>query len=77
MVLRDSLMMVAAGAAAGAPAALALMRYAESLLFGVKPRDPATIVAAVLLLFAVTAVAGLLPALRATRVLPMEALRQE
>jgi ABC-type lipoprotein release transport system permease subunit len=58
-------------------AVLALMRYTESLLFGVKPQDPVSMAAAVLLLFSVTALAGFLPALRATRVLPIEALRQE
>jgi ABC-type antimicrobial peptide transport system permease subunit len=76
-VLLDSLIMVAIGAVVGAPAVLVLTRYTESLLFGVKPQDPVTIVAAALLLFVVTALAGFLPALRATRVQPMDALRQE
>ncbi len=76
MMLRESLAMLGIGAAIGLPAALALTRYAESLLFGVKPQDPATIAGAALLLLVVTAVAGFLPAQRATRVQPMEALRQ-
>jgi ABC-type antimicrobial peptide transport system permease subunit len=77
MVLRDSLIMVLIGAAAGLPALLLLTRSAESLLFGVKPQDPITLAAAGLLLLAVTALAAFFPALRATRVQPMEALRQE
>jgi ABC-type antimicrobial peptide transport system permease subunit len=76
MVLRDSLIMVGIGAAAGVPAVLVLTRYTESLLFGVKPQDPAAIAASGLLL-AVSAMAAFLPALRAMRVQPMDALRQE
>ena len=77
MVLRDALWMVAVGAVAGIPASLLLTRLAESLLFGVKPNDPLTLVAAATLLVAVTAVAAFLPARRATRVDPMIALRDE
>jgi ABC-type antimicrobial peptide transport system permease subunit len=76
MMLRESLAMLGIGAAIGLPAALALTRYTESLLFGVKPQDPVTIAGAVLLLLVVTTLAGFLPAQRATRVQPMEALRQ-
>jgi predicted permease len=76
MMLRESLAMLGIGAAIGLPAALALTRYTESLLFGVKPQDPVTIAGAVLLLLMVTTLAGFLPAQRATRVQPMEALRQ-
>ncbi len=77
MVLRDALIMVLIGAIVGAPAVLALTRFAEAMLFGVQPNDPGTLAAAALLLAAVTALAGLLPALRATRVQPMLALRHE
>jgi len=77
MVLRDSLVMVLIGAAAGVPAVLVLTRYTESLLFGVKRYDPITLAASGLLLLAVTALAAFLPAMRATRVQPMESLRQE
>jgi ABC-type antimicrobial peptide transport system permease subunit len=76
MMLRESLAMLGIGAAIGLPAALALTRYTESLLFGVKPQDPVTIAVAVLLLLVVTTLAGFLPAQRATRVQPMAALRQ-
>ena len=76
MMLRESLAMLGIGAAIGLPAALTLTRYTESLLFGVKPQDPVTIAGAVLLLLMVTTLAGFLPAQRATRVQPMEALKQ-
>jgi predicted permease len=77
MVLRDAMIMAVAGAIAGVAAVLAVTRYVTALLFEVKENDPVTIVGAVLLLLAVTAVAGFLPALRATRVEPMAVLRQE
>jgi len=49
----------------------------ESFLFGLTPQDPATIVGATVLLLAITAIAGYIPARRATRVDPMIALRYE
>ncbi len=77
MVLREAGWMVLAGALVGVPAVLATTRFAESLLFGVTPQDPATLAAALLALLAVTLVAGLIPARRATKVDPMIALREE
>jgi predicted permease len=77
MVLRDALLMVLGGAAVGIPAILALTRYTETMLFGVKAQDPATIVLTSALLLGVTALAGFLPARRATRIQPMHALRNE
>jgi predicted permease len=77
LVLRDAVLMVAIGAAVGATAALALTRYTESMLFGIKPQDPITLIAAFGVLLSVTAVAGFVPAHRATRVEPMQALRNE
>ncbi len=77
MVLRDAMAMVLIGAIIGIPTILGLTHYVESLLFGVKAKDPATLAGAALLLLAVTALAGFLPALRATRVQPMQALRHE
>jgi predicted permease len=77
LVLRDALVMVFIGAIVGVIAALALTRYTESMLFGIKAQDPVTLVATGLLLLTVTALAGFLPAHRATRVDPVRALREE
>jgi ABC-type antimicrobial peptide transport system permease subunit len=56
---------------------LAATRWVKSLLFGLQPHDPLTIGLAVLVLLAVAAVAGYLPARRAARVDPMVALRHD
>jgi predicted permease len=77
LVLREALALVVAGVAIGLPASLAVTQMASTLLFGLKPNDPPTIAAATLLLLAVAALAGYLPARRATRVDPMAALREE
>ena len=54
-----------------------LTRYISSLLFGVGPTDPATLVGVAALIFALTLVATYLPARRAMRVDPIMALRHE
>jgi predicted permease len=77
MVLRQTLVWVALGAAIGLIAARAATRWAESLLFGLQPNDPLTIGLATLTLLAVAVVAGYLPARRASRVDPLAALRHE
>jgi predicted permease len=77
MVLKETMLMVAAGMAIGLGAALATTRLISTLLFDLEPNDPATIVAAALLMIAVAALAGYLPARRAAQVDPMIALRQE
>ncbi len=77
MVLRQGMMPVVGGLAAGAAAALAIGRYVASLLFQVSPRDPVAFTAATLVLLVVSAAACLIPARRATRVNPIEALRFE
>ena len=77
MVLREAMVMVFIGALVGIPAILGLARHIESFLFGVKAQDPATLIGAGFLLLAVTTLAAFLPALRATRVQPMQALRSE
>ncbi|HEV2690844.1 MAG TPA: ABC transporter permease [Bryobacteraceae bacterium] len=77
MILRDILLVVAIGLAAGIGATLVSLRWIASLLFGVTPTDPLTIVAAALLLSMVALGAGYLPARRASRVDPLTALRFE
>jgi len=77
LVLRQTLLWVAFGVASGLGAALATTRLVESLLFGLKPNDPLTIVLAALVLLAVAGVAGYLPARKAARVDPLAALRAD
>ena len=77
MVLREALLLVALGAAAGLLAALGLSRFVASQLYGINPSDPRTLALAAGLLLAVAAVAGYIPARRASRVQPMAALRME
>lgn len=77
MVLRDGLLMVALGVAAGVPVSFWLSRLVTRLLFGVSPGDPCTFVGAVALLMIVAAAAGYLPARRASRINPTVALRYD
>ncbi len=76
-VLGDGLRLAAVGIVAGAVAALGFARLLRNLLFHVPAHDPAALGIAALLLGAVAALACALPALRATRVDPMTALRAE
>jgi len=66
-----------AGTALGLGAGLAIVRLLTKLLFGVKPTDPVTLFAVILLLVTVALFAAFLPARRATMVDPMIALRCE
>jgi len=75
IVLRDCLVVVALGIAIGAGASLALGRYVRTLLFEVSATDTVSLAAAVIVMFAVAALAGLLPARRAAAVDPATALR--
>jgi predicted permease len=77
MVLKESLLLVAVGIALGLPLALAATRLVKSFLFGLTPTDPLALLGSTLLLAAVAALAGYLPARRATRVDPLIALRYE
>jgi ABC-type antimicrobial peptide transport system permease subunit len=77
MVLHQGLLPVVFGLIAGVGGALALGRLLSSLLFQVSPADPLTIGAVVVALGLVAALACTVPALRATRVDPMSALRYE
>jgi predicted permease len=77
LVLRETLRLVALGMLIGLSVALAGTRLIASLLFGLTPTDPLTIALASLLMLAVAALAGYLPARKASRVDPMTALRCE
>jgi ABC-type antimicrobial peptide transport system permease subunit len=77
MVLRECLLLVLAGVVVGLPAALLAVRLVKSQLFGIQPVDPPSIVLAVLVLALAAALAGYLPARRAARVAPLEAIRAD
>ena len=77
MVLRQGMMPVVAGLAGGAVVALAVGRYLESLLYHVSPRDPIAFGVSAAVLLMVSVAACLIPARRATRVSPIDALRFE
>ena len=77
LVLRDGMLLVAAGIVIGIPLSLAGSRLLNSFLFGLKATDPLSLIAVVLLLALVSTFAGMVPARRAASVDPMVALRYE
>jgi len=77
MVMRQGLLLVGIGVVIGVAGALALTRLIASQLFGVQPSDPTTFVLVAVTLVAVAALATFVPAMRATRVDPVVALRDE
>jgi predicted permease len=77
MVLRRVATLVGVGIIIGAVMSFWAARFAEALLFGLEPRDPVTFVAAACVLAAVGALAGWIPARRATCADPMELLKGE
>jgi len=77
LVVRQGMQLALAGAAVGIAAAFALTRLLSSLLFGVKPWDPAVFISAPLVLSAVALLAVWLPATHASKLDPMQALRNE
>ncbi len=77
MVLRQVGLMVLVGGAIGVVAAVGLGRLAGSLLFGLSGHDPVVVALAVVVLALVAMAAGYIPARRASRVDPMQALRYE
>ncbi len=76
-IVGQSLGLAAGGVMLGIIGALALTRFLSGLLFGVSPTDPVTLGLAAVALLLVAAGASLVPARRATRVSPIEALRSE
>ena len=77
LVLRDTAWMIGIGSLIGLPAAFGLTRLVQSLLYGLTPQDPLSIVMATVGLILVTGIAGYIPARRATLVDPMVALRYD
>ena len=77
MVLREAFQLISIGITAGLLGTVLLGRILDSLLFEVSSRDPLTYLAGAALIAAVSLLACLLPARRATQVDPMLALRYE
>ena len=77
MVMREVLRLIGIGVVAGVPAALALTQVVKSQLFGLTGHDPRTLAIATVALTVVACAAGYIPALRASRLDPMKALRYE
>jgi putative ABC transport system permease protein len=77
LVMREVLLLVAIGAVAGVGVSLALTRVIQSQLFGLTPHDPLTLGLTTAALVLVACAAGYVPALRASRLDPIAALRYE
>jgi predicted permease len=77
MVVADSMLVTGVGVAVGIPCALGAGGLVSSLIFGVRPSDPTILFGAAGFFIVMGAIAGLRPALRASSVEPMTALRQE
>jgi putative ABC transport system permease protein len=77
MTIGQGLRLVLTGVAIGLAAAFVLTRVMSTLLFGVSPTDPVTFISISIVLVSVAVLAGYVPALRATRVDPMFALRYQ
>jgi predicted permease len=77
MVMAESMLLVGLGVGLGVAAALWAGRFVKTVVYGLSANDPVTIAAAVALISVVAALAGYLPARRASKVDPMEALRQQ
>ena len=77
LVLQEAVLLLAAGLAIGLGVAVSVGQAAASLIYGLKPRDPLTLASAVVLLALVALIASYGPAWRASRLQPMDALREE
>ena len=77
LVMRESMILVAAGVAIGLGGAIAASRLVSNLLFGLPPTDPTAMAGAMTVMVLVSALAGYLPARRASRIDPIVALHYE
>jgi predicted permease len=77
MILNETAKLALVGILVGLGSALLVARLLRTMLFGLKPDDPITLASAAVLLLTVALIAGFVPALRASRVEPMQALRSD
>ena len=77
LVMKEVLLLLGIGLAVGVPGAILLGRFVAAQLYGIKAQDPWVAGMAIVLLAAVAALAGLLPAHRASRIDPLLALRYD
>ena len=77
MILRETTILIAIGLIAGIPATLACARFVQTRLFGLKAADPVTLAFAITTMIAVAVFSAWIPARRASRIDPLEALRYE
>ena len=77
LVMREVFILVAAGLLVGIPLTFALSSLVRSQLFGLEPHDPRTLTSAIFGLTLVACLAGLVPALKASRIDPLRSLRDE
>jgi putative ABC transport system permease protein len=76
LVMSRVVILVTPGILIGAAASLWASRFVATLLYGLEPGDPATLISAVIILAAIGALAGCLPAWRASRIEPARVLRE-
>jgi putative ABC transport system permease protein len=77
MFLRESLALLALGLVVGVPLGIAVIRSVSSMLYGIRPQDPASIAVVAIVLGAATSAAAFIPAKRAAAIDPIIALREE
>jgi predicted permease len=76
-ILREALILTSIGVVIGLPVALVLVRLIRFVFYDIEPHDPVTIIGTVVIMVTVAALAAWLPARRAAKIDPMEALRYE
>jgi ABC-type antimicrobial peptide transport system permease subunit len=77
LVMRESMVLVAIGIVSGLAIALGTSRFLATQLYGLPPTDPVAVASAMMMMVAVSSLAGYLPARRASNVDPMVALHYE